>query len=100
MAFKNINKAIDQELGRIKGVQKNYEYRHYGRPFRSKMPEPDDFDIWFLKGIRHYESKGLQFQFLAPGLVRIIRGKGLPNLLRTLQDFEREYQEEYLPQFY
>jgi len=97
MRYKNLNTAAAAELGRIAGVQ----HHAWGIRNPSKQKnQPLDFDQWFLKGVRKMEKKGLEFEFLSSGLVRIIRGKGLPNLLRTVSDFEKEYQEEYLPAFY
>lgn len=89
-----------RELARIKATQYAYEYRKHGRLFRTVIPEPKDFDQWFLEGIRTYQKKGIEFEFLSPGLVRISRGIGIPNQLRTVVDFEREYQGNYLSQFY
>jgi hypothetical protein len=97
MRYKNLNTAAAAELGRIAGVQ----HHAWGIRNPSKQKRhPLDFDQWFLKGVRKMEKKGLEFEFLSSGLVRIIRGKELPNLLRTVSDFEKEYQEEYLSDFY
>ena len=60
---------------------------------------PVDFDKWFLISLRKCERKGAEFTFLCPGLVRI-QWAGKVAMLRTLADFEREYQEEYLSKFY
>jgi hypothetical protein len=49
--------------------------------------------------MRKCEKKGAEFTFLCPGLVRIQWPEQAP-MLRTLEDFEREYQEEYLSKFY
>jgi hypothetical protein len=93
--------AINQELGRIAGVQHHYINAHYGKQRyynrnsnRSIFDKPLEFDQWFLKGIRFYESKGYEFEFLTDELIRIIR-PGKNNLLRTKTDFKREH-EEYL----
>lgn len=80
-----------RELARIKATQKAYEYRHHGKPFRSK---PVSFEQWFLQGIRHYEAKGAEFELL-PGLVKIM-WPGQLAMLRTVADFEREYETDYL----
>ena len=69
MAFKNINTAINQELGRIKATQKSYEYRHHGRPFRT---EAINFQDWFLNGVRRMEAKGAEFELIDSGLVRTL----------------------------
>ena len=57
--------------------------------------EPLSFERWFLIGVRRMETKGAEFSFLAPGLVRI-EWPGKPAILRTVADFEREYEDEYL----
>jgi hypothetical protein len=60
---------------------------------------PVEFDKWFLICLRKCEKKGAEFDFLSPGLVRI-QWPEKTAILRTVADFEREYQEEYLPKFY
>lgn len=60
---------------------------------------PVEFDKWFLISLRKCEKKGAEFTFLCPGLVRIQWPEKVP-MLRTLQDFEREFQEDYLSKFY
>ncbi len=60
---------------------------------------PVEFDKWFLISLRKCETKGAEFTFLCPGLVRIQWPEKVP-MLRTLQDFEREFQEDYLSKFY
>jgi hypothetical protein len=79
------------ELVRIKATQKAYEIRHHGRPFRT---EPISFDQWFLNGIRRFEAKGAEFELL-PGMVKIYWPGKVP-MLRTFEDFKREYESCYL----
>lgn len=62
-----------------------------GRPFRTQHI---NFEEWFLQGIRKYEAKGAEFELL-PGMVKIV-WPGKPAVLRTVEDFEREYKEKYL----
>jgi hypothetical protein len=83
-----------RELARIKAVQKHYEYAHYGRP--TQRPTPVNSDQWFLQGIRRYEAKGAEFELL-PGMVKIM-WPGKVAILRTVEDFHREYQTDYLKQ--
>lgn len=64
----------------------------------TQKSEPVDFDKWFLICMRRNEKKGAEFTFFCPGLVRIQWHEQVPKL-RTLADFEREYQEEYLSKF-
>jgi hypothetical protein len=84
---------MTRELARIKASQKAYEYRHHGRKFRT---EPISFQEWFLHGVRRYEAKGAEFELL-PGMVKICWPGQVP-MLRTVDDFRREYQTEYLRQ--
>ena len=83
-----------RELARIKAVKKHYEYAHYGRP--TQRPTPVSFDQCFLQGIRRFESKGAEFELL-PGMVKISWPGKVP-MLRTVDDFRREYQTDYLRQ--
>lgn len=76
-----------REIARIKATQKAYEIRHHGRTFRTKIPA---FSEWFLAGIRKYEAKGAEFELL-PGMVKIVWPGKVP-MLRTVEDFEREYE--------
>jgi hypothetical protein len=71
-----------------------------GRPQKGmrKPREPLSFEKWFLIGVRRMERKGTEFTFLYPGLVRI-EWPGKPAILRTVEDFEREYETEYLSKF-
>jgi hypothetical protein len=71
-----------------------------GRPQKGmrKPKTPVSFETWFLVGIRRQEKKGADFTFLAPELVRI-QWPGRPAVLRTIADFEREYENEYLSKF-
>jgi hypothetical protein len=82
-----------RELARIKATQKAYEIRHHGRPFRT---ESVSFDQWFLQGIRKYEANGAEFE-LMPGMVKICWLGRVP-MLRTVDDFRREYESDYLRQ--
>jgi hypothetical protein len=83
-----------RELARIKATQKAYEYRHHGRPFRT---QPISFEQWFLNGVRRYEAKGADFELIETGMVKI-QWPGKVAILRTVEDFKREYQKEYLGQ--
>jgi len=65
----------------------------------TQKSEPIEFNKWFLISLRKCEKKGAEFTFLCPGLVRIQWPEKVP-MLRTLANFEREYQEEYLSKFY
>jgi len=66
---------------------------------RVQKTNPVEFDKWFLICMRKCEKKGAEFTFLCPGLIRIQWPEQVP-MLRTLEDFEREYQEKYLSKFY
>ena len=71
-----------------------------GRPQKGmrKPKTPVSFETWFLIGIRRQEKKGADFTFLAPGLVRI-KWPGRPAILRTVENFRDEYENEYLSKF-
>ena len=80
-----------RQLAQIKASQRAYEIRHHGRTFRT---EPISFDQWFLQGMKRFESKGAEFELL-PGMVKI-QWPGKVPMLRTIDDFQREYESEYL----
>lgn len=82
-----------RQLAQIKASQRAYKIRHHGRPFRT---EPISFDQWFLQGIRKFEEKGAEFELL-PGMVKI-QWPGKVPMLRTVDDFRREYESDYLRQ--
>jgi hypothetical protein len=79
-----------RELARIKATQYAYEIRH-GR--HTKQKERVSFEEWFLNGIRNYESKGVEFDFLTDGLVRM--SKNGKSVLRTVQNFRNEYESKF-----
>jgi len=85
-----------RELARIKAVQHSWIKNHYGRQ-SLRNPEPVSFESWFLIGIRRQEKKGAEFDFLSSGLIRIKWPEKIP-MLRTVADFEREYQN-YLSKY-
>ena len=75
------------------------QHRRWNRTSEpTKARNPVTFEKWFLLGIRRQEKKGAEFTFLCPGLVRI-QWAGKVAMLRTLQDFKREYETEYLSKF-
>jgi len=71
-------------------IQHRIWNRNDSRP-KQVIPE---FSEWFLNGIRTYEAKGAEFELL-PGMVKI-QWSGKVAVLRTLQDFKREYESCYL----
>ncbi len=85
---------MTRELSRIKATQYAYEIRKHGRPFRT---EPISFEQWFLQGMRRFESKGANFELVETGMVKI-QWPGKVPMLRTVDDFRREYQTNYLKQ--
>jgi hypothetical protein len=84
-----------RELARIKATQYRQRISRHGRE-AVYNPEPVNFSQWFLQGMRKYEAKGAEFE-LMPGMVKITWPGKVP-MLRTVKDFEREYQKEYLGQ--
>jgi len=73
-------------------VQHRMWNRYDSRP-KQAIPE---FSEWFLNGIRTFEAKGAEFELL-PGMVKI-QWPGKVAVLRSVEDFKREYQKEYLGQ--
>jgi hypothetical protein len=79
-----------REEARIKTTQYAYEIRH-GRHTEPK--EKVSFEEWFLHGVRIFEKKGVEFDFLTDGLVRMTKnGK---SVLRTVQNFRDEYESKF-----
>jgi hypothetical protein len=76
-------------------IQHRYFKTHGGQ---IRAQNPATFEKWFLVCLRKCEKKGAEFTFLCPGLVRIQWPEQVP-MLRTLEDFEREYHNEYLSKF-
>lgn len=89
--FKNINTAINQELGRIAGVQ----HRQWGIRNNSR-PTPLSFKDWLLQGIRYYEKQGFKFELVDRYTMKIVP-PGKTAIFRTCADFKDEYENEYLP---
>jgi len=77
-------------------VQHAYFNRHGGR--QTQRSTPMSFKEWLTQEIEKYQKQGLAFELVAPGLMRIKR-PGQTNLLRTAEDFQREYQNDYLSKF-
>lgn len=101
MAYQNINTAINQELGRIAGVQHHaWGIRNpSGNGERSIYSKPDEFETWFNKGLRYYETvKGFKFQWLDLVTLKVTMPNGRTGK-RTIADFEDEYKNEYRRQF-
>jgi len=82
---------MTRHLAQIKATQKAYEYKHYGRPIKKLS-----FEKWFLAGVRRQEQKGAEFTLYSNGLVKIEWPRRTP-ILRTIEDFEREYNEMFTP---
>ncbi len=91
---RTMTSAINQELGRIAGVQ------HHAWGIRNHAkPTPLSFKEWLLRGMKHYKQDyGFTFELVTPSLMRIVRPEQ-PALLRTCEDFRREYENEYLIKF-
>jgi len=101
MTFKNINTAINQELGRIAGVQ------HHAAGIRNTVKSGDrsiydkplEFEPWFNKGLRYYEKvKGFKFQWLNLTTLKVIMPNGRTGT-RSIEDFFDEYENDYKRQF-
>lgn len=98
MAFRNINTAINQELGRIAGVQHHAWGIRNASNERSVYSTPLEFEIWFQKGLAFYTSKGYKFQWLNLTTLKVTLPDGRKGT-RTIEDFEDEYENEYKRQF-
>ena len=72
-------------------IQHRY-FKTHGGDVRTQSPA--SFSQWFLNGIRTYEAKGAEFELL-PGMVKIT-WPGKVAILRTVEDFKREYESCYL----
>jgi hypothetical protein len=88
-----------RELARIKATQYRQRIARYGREavYNTESvynTEPVSFEKWFLIGIRTHEAKGAEFELL-PGMIKIT-WPGRVALLRSVEDFKREYKNEYL----
>jgi len=76
------------------------QHRQWNRTSEpTKARNPVTFERWFLICLRKCEKKGAEFTFLLPGLVRIQWPEQVP-MLRTREDFEREYYNDYLSKFF
>jgi hypothetical protein len=84
-----------RELARIKATQYRQRISRYGRE-AVYNPEPVSFPQWFLQGLRTFKAKGAEFELL-PGMVKI-QWPGKVAILRTVEDFKREYETDYLRQ--
>jgi hypothetical protein len=98
MAFKNINTATDQILGRVAGCQHHAWGIRNPSGQKSVFMTPMKFNEWLVKGMNYQNQiHGTTFETVCPGLMRIIAPGKVP-MLRTLEDFKREhkqYEEEY-----
>ena len=74
-----------------KAQQYAYEIRH-GR--HTEQKEKMSFEEWFLAGNRKYEEQGADFALIESGLVRI-QWPGKVQVLRSLEDFHREYEVKF-----
>ncbi len=63
-------------------------------PSKEDRKKPVSVSHWFLKEIRHFEKKGVEFDRIKSGLVKI-QLPGHPAILRTFDDFEREYLSKF-----
>jgi len=84
---------MTREMARIKATQYRQRISRYGREAVYNT-ESVSFEKWFLNGIRTFEAKGAEFELL-PGMVKI-QWPGKVAVLRSIQDFKREYESYYL----
>jgi hypothetical protein len=97
--MRTITGSLNQELGRIAGVQHHsWGIKNPSRQ-RSVFDKPLEFEPWLLQGMnRAYEKFDTEFETVCPGLMRIKLKNG-KTFLRTREDFKREH-EEYKANFY
>jgi len=96
---RTMNGAMNQELGRIAGVQHHAWKVRNSTGQKSIFDKPLEFNQWLLRGMNfYYERDGTEFETVCPGLMRVIPKNGKP-FLRTLDDFKREH-EEYKANYY
>ncbi len=76
-------------------IQHRYFKTHGGQ---IRAQNPVSFERWFLVCLRKCEKNGAEFTLLSPGLVRIKWPEKI-SMLRTLNDFKREYKNDYLLKF-
>lgn len=98
--YRNITTAINQELGRIAGVQHHaWGIRNpSGNGERSVYETPLEFEVWFQRGLKVYESKGFKFQWLNLTTLKVTMPNGRTGT-RDIDDFFDEYKNEYRKQF-
>jgi hypothetical protein len=84
---------MTREMARIKATQYRQRISRYGREAVYNN-EPVSFEQWFLNGIRTFEAKSAEFELLQ-GVVKI-QWPGKVAILRTVEDFRREYKSCYL----
>ncbi|WP_292391322.1 hypothetical protein [Methanosarcina sp. UBA5] len=100
MAFKNINTATNQILGRVAGTQHHsWGIRNPARSEgRSIYSRPMEFEEWFNRGLKVYESRGWKFKFLDLITVQVTLPDGRKGK-RSIEDFHDEWQQDYCTQF-
>jgi hypothetical protein len=100
MKFKSNKSMVDQELGRIAGVQHHtVGIRKTSNGERSIYENPLDFEPWFNKGLRYYEKvKGFRFQWLSLVLIKVTLPDGRTGT-RSVDSFFDEYENDYKRQF-
>lgn len=71
-----------------------------GRPQKGmrKPKSSVSFETWMLLGIKRIQWYGAEIELLEPSMVRI-QFPGKPAILRTIENFRDEYENEYLPKF-
>ena len=75
------------------------QHRRWNRSSEpTKARNPLTFERWFLIGVRIMEKRGAEFELFEAGMIKIT-WPGKPAILRTVEDFRREYETEYLSKF-
>jgi hypothetical protein len=81
----------EMKYTKIEAITKAQQYAYEIRRGRhTEQKEKVSFEEWFLAGIRRYEEQGADFDLIENGMVRI-KWPGKVPVLRSLEDFHREY---------
>lgn len=99
MTFRNTTTVINQELGRIAGVQHHAWGIRNPTGERSIYDKPLDFEPWFNRGLEVYKKKGYKFQWLNLGTLKVTLPNGKIGS-RTYDDFHDEWENEYVANYY
>jgi hypothetical protein len=99
MTFRNATTAINQELGRIVGVQHHAWGIRNPTGERSIFDKPLDFEPWLILGLQRHKKEGFSFELIDSMTMRVINPSG-HSIIRTYDDFHDEWENEYVANYY